>query len=78
MYFILRLCLESRKNVSFQNMDLEKTTMTVQFDAFLRNFFIRNKMNETLENFQQEWFEMKQNIGDVKNVQQIPEEYVKS
>lgn len=52
--------------------------MTVQFDAFLRNFFIRNKMNETLENFQQEWFEMKQNVGDVKNVQQIPEEYVKS
>lgn len=35
-------------------------------------------MHETLDYFQQEWFEMKQNVGDVKSIQQIPEEYVKS
>ena len=26
-------------------------------DMFLRNFFIQHKMTETLNNFQQEWYE---------------------
>ena len=29
-------------------------------DLFLRNFFIKHKMNDTLSNFQQEWYELEQ------------------
>lgn len=27
-------------------------------DLFLRNFFIKHKMSDTLNNFQQEWYEL--------------------
>lgn len=45
-----------------RKVDLEQTKdpVTVTFDSFLRNFFIRNKMTETLDNFQQEWYELQQ------------------
>jgi hypothetical protein len=32
-------------------------------DLFLRNFFIKHKMNETLAQFQQEWYELAQQGG---------------
>ena len=51
--------LESRKNINVA-LDSEQELVKINFDGFLRNFFIRNKMNQTLENFQQEWYEMKQ------------------
>lgn len=35
-------------------------------------------MNETLENFQQEWYELKQKTGEVKGLTDIPAEYIKS
>lgn len=31
-----------------------------QIDLFLRNFFIKHRMNDTLSNFQQEWYELTQ------------------
>lgn len=53
--------------------DQGKDPVTVTFDSFLRNFFIRNKMNETLENFQQEWYELQQKGGGLESVSKIPE-----
>lgn len=37
-------------------MEAKSSSQTV--DLFLRNFFIKHKMNESLNNFQQEWYEM--------------------
>ena len=35
-------------------------------------------MNETLENFQQEWYELKQKNTQVQGLTEIPMEYIKS
>lgn len=40
------------KRVSEINSDGEAV------DLFLRNFFIKHKMPDTLNNFQQEWYEL--------------------
>lgn len=47
-------------------------------DLFLRNFFIKHKMNDTLSNFQQEWYEMLERGGLAEGVQNIPAEYEES
>ena len=47
-------------------------------DLFLRNFFIKNKMNQTLNNFQQEWYEMLEKGTMAEGVEKIPFEYEES
>ena len=47
-------------------------------DLFLRNFFIKNKMNDTLNNFQQEWYEMLEKGTMAEGVEKIPFEYEES
>jgi hypothetical protein len=48
-------------------------------DEFLRNFFIKFGMKQTLENFQQEWFEKKaQGQLDMSIIPDIPLIYRKN
>lgn len=48
-------------------------------DEFLRNFFIKFGMKQTLENFQQEWFEKKaQGKLDMSKIPDIPQIYRKN
>lgn len=44
-------------------------------DLFLRNFFIKHKMPDTLNNFQQEWYELIQKGTVLEGVEKIPQEY---
>lgn len=48
-------------------------------DDFIRNFFIKHKMQKSLEIFQQEWYELVQkgkiNVG---KLEQVPDVYIKN
>ena len=48
-------------------------------DDFIRNFFIKNKLNKSLEAFQQEWYEFAQRgLIDIKEIGPIPEVYLEN